>query len=237
MSSSEDNLEFLIHPDELKFIMSDLRGEELSLEELAHVLLDGGLELEYLSERYKTNRGSKNLLMVIACQDNLEVDWDDLARRVKAVEDTFPEEPYPPTIIPGEPEDDEDTEDVKSEVLRKWSVDHLVTDCYPGLEFPTTVRVSHWQWCQEEVMTVGPKLTAFRIPISNGDGTAHFRYSGITPSAWAEVVKSEGDNLDGSRLPMLNKHGGPAEPIGSFPLDRPDRKRSPPAKAPEGEGG
>jgi hypothetical protein len=76
---------FLIAPDDLIEIMCDLQGEELSLEELAQVLLNGGIELEYLSERYKTTEGDLSLLMVIACQDNLEVDWADLARRCEEV--------------------------------------------------------------------------------------------------------------------------------------------------------
>lgn len=77
--------DFLIAPDDLKEIMEDLQGEELSLEELAQVLLDGGIELEYLAAKYKTNKGDQSLLVVIACQDNLEVDWDDLARRCELV--------------------------------------------------------------------------------------------------------------------------------------------------------
>jgi len=90
-SRQKDDLEnvaegdFLISPDDLVEIMEDLRGEELSLEEIAQVLLDGGIELEYLATKYKTNKGDQNLLVVIACQDNLEVDWDDLARRCEEV--------------------------------------------------------------------------------------------------------------------------------------------------------
>lgn len=73
--------EWLLCPDDLKEIMGDLRGEELTLEDLAMTLLSGGIDLEYLSTKYKTNKGDKNLLVVIACQDDLEVDWEDLTRR------------------------------------------------------------------------------------------------------------------------------------------------------------
>lgn len=79
------HMDYLLDPDDLKEIMEDLKGEELSLEELALTLLAGGIELEYLSEKYSTNKGPKNLLLVIACQDSLEVDWDDLRRRCDQV--------------------------------------------------------------------------------------------------------------------------------------------------------
>lgn len=77
--------DFLISPDDLLEIMQDLEGEELTLEELAQTLLDGGIELEYLETKYKTNKGYYNLLIVIACQHELEVDWEDLARRCEEV--------------------------------------------------------------------------------------------------------------------------------------------------------
>jgi len=73
--------ENLMHPNDLKEIMDSLRGEELTIEELLHTLLDGGVELDYLTTRYRTSVGYKNLLMVIACQDNLTVDFDDLLGR------------------------------------------------------------------------------------------------------------------------------------------------------------
>lgn len=79
--------EWLLHPMDLKEIMEDLRGELLTLEELALTLLDGGIELEYLETKYLTDRGQVNLLMVIACQDTLTVDWDDLSRRCGEVTD------------------------------------------------------------------------------------------------------------------------------------------------------
>jgi hypothetical protein len=91
MNSQQDSemkdvaCDYLLEPDDLKEIMDDLRGEDLTLEELALTLLSGGIELEYLSERYKTSEGDLNLLMVIACQDSLEVDWDDLAARCREV--------------------------------------------------------------------------------------------------------------------------------------------------------
>jgi hypothetical protein len=74
---------FLLPPNELQFIMEDLRGVEMTLVELAQILLDGGIGPEYLGEKYKTSEGSFNLLMVIACQDNLEVDFADLHERVE----------------------------------------------------------------------------------------------------------------------------------------------------------
>lgn len=72
---------FLLDPDELKFIMDDLRGVPMTLPELVQVLLDGGIGPEYLREKYKTNIGDKSLIMVIACQDTLEVDFTDIAQR------------------------------------------------------------------------------------------------------------------------------------------------------------
>jgi len=77
--------DWLIDPYDLQEIMEDLRGEELSLEELALTLLQGGIEIEYLETKYKTSMGDHNLLMVIACQDSLEVDWEDLDRRYEKV--------------------------------------------------------------------------------------------------------------------------------------------------------
>jgi hypothetical protein len=79
------HLDYLLEPIDLKSIMARLRGKEFSIEELAYTLLAGGIELEYFSTKYKTNRGYKNLLIVIACQDSLEVDWDDLDARCKEV--------------------------------------------------------------------------------------------------------------------------------------------------------
>jgi hypothetical protein len=73
---------FLLEPEELRFLLDDLRGEEFTLEELAQVLLDGGLSYRYLAEKYLTGKGMRSLLNVVACQDVLEVDWDDLQQRV-----------------------------------------------------------------------------------------------------------------------------------------------------------
>jgi len=72
---------FLLDPDELKFMMDDLRGVSMTLPELAQTLLDGNVEPQYLGEKYKTSAGYKNLLMVIACQDNLVVDFADIVKR------------------------------------------------------------------------------------------------------------------------------------------------------------
>jgi len=81
------HVDYLLEPEDLKEIMAKLRGESFTLEELALTLLAGGIELEYLRAKYKTSVGYKNLLLVIACQDSLVVDWDDLERRCAVVID------------------------------------------------------------------------------------------------------------------------------------------------------
>jgi hypothetical protein len=79
--------EFLLYPDDLRDILDGLRGEQLTPEEVVQILLDGGIELDYLSERYQTSAGPKNLFLVVLCQDTLTVDYDDLQRRCDRSED------------------------------------------------------------------------------------------------------------------------------------------------------
>jgi hypothetical protein len=75
--------EFILHPEELKYLMDSLRGHRVTMPELIQLLLDGGLEVEYLQEKYLTSAGPKSLLMVIAAQDSLTVDFLDLEARLE----------------------------------------------------------------------------------------------------------------------------------------------------------
>jgi hypothetical protein len=80
---------FYLDPEELKFLMEDLRGQDADLEELGQVLYDGGLGPEYLGQKYPTDKGEISLILLIACQDNLSVDWELLNHRVEEFEKGF----------------------------------------------------------------------------------------------------------------------------------------------------
>jgi len=82
-------LENLLYPDDLRDILEGLRGEVLTPEVVLHILLDGGIELDYLTERYHTTAGPKNLFLVVLLQESLEVDYSDLQQRCDRNEDLF----------------------------------------------------------------------------------------------------------------------------------------------------
>lgn len=82
---------YLLDPEEIESLMDDLYGAEYSLRELAQVLLDGGWEIEHLQEQYMTSKGMKSLMVIIACQDDLEFDREHLVRRIEKFYDDLGE--------------------------------------------------------------------------------------------------------------------------------------------------
>jgi len=87
VSGIASTTEYLLYPDDLRDILESLRGELLEPEEVLMILLDGGIELEYLSTKYKTDLGPKNLFLLVLCQDTLVIDYDDLQQRCDHNED------------------------------------------------------------------------------------------------------------------------------------------------------
>jgi len=83
--SDASAFEWLLLPEDLYEIAGDLKGIEMSLEELAETLIEGGIGVEYLATKYKTDKGDLSLLLVIACQDNLKLDTEDLVNRIHKI--------------------------------------------------------------------------------------------------------------------------------------------------------
>lgn len=190
------HVDYLLEPRDLKDIMAKLRGEDLTLEEIALTLLAGGIELEYLGAKYKTNLGPKNLLIVIACQDSLVVDWDDLHRRCVVVIDA-----------------------VLGDHLRRLEEEKYLVLPTPAEEAPKQGDIpSPPEEPEEEMGVQDPVLDALEWSINKVENTTPVKLlSGGVAPVWSEAHRGPAQRADPGLEPGVHLGLRPGNPNAEKP--------------------